>query len=79
MEQAGAARVLPDAELTPERLRAEIDALLDDAPRRTEMAAASRGSPGPTPRARSHARCCAAGEADRGSPAADTDDGRPPA
>jgi UDP-N-acetylglucosamine--N-acetylmuramyl-(pentapeptide) pyrophosphoryl-undecaprenol N-acetylglucosamine transferase len=42
MEQAGAATVLPDAELTPERLRAEIDALVADEPRRAAMAAASR-------------------------------------
>jgi UDP-N-acetylglucosamine--N-acetylmuramyl-(pentapeptide) pyrophosphoryl-undecaprenol N-acetylglucosamine transferase len=41
MEQAGAATVLPDAELTPERLRAEVDALVQDEPRRTAMAAAS--------------------------------------
>jgi UDP-N-acetylglucosamine--N-acetylmuramyl-(pentapeptide) pyrophosphoryl-undecaprenol N-acetylglucosamine transferase len=43
MEQAGAATVLPDEQLTPERLRAEVDALVDDEPRRTAMAAASRG------------------------------------
>jgi UDP-N-acetylglucosamine--N-acetylmuramyl-(pentapeptide) pyrophosphoryl-undecaprenol N-acetylglucosamine transferase len=42
MEQAGAATVLPDAALTPERLRAEIDALAHDEPRRLAMAAASR-------------------------------------
>ncbi|MGH2949340.1 MAG: UDP-N-acetylglucosamine--N-acetylmuramyl-(pentapeptide) pyrophosphoryl-undecaprenol N-acetylglucosamine transferase, partial [Solirubrobacteraceae bacterium] len=30
MERAGAATVLPDAELTPERLRAEVDALVRD-------------------------------------------------
>ena len=41
MEQAGAATVLPDAELTPERLRAEVDALVADEPRRLAMAAAS--------------------------------------
>jgi len=41
MEQAGAATVLPDAELTPERLRAEVDTLVHDEPRRTAMAAAS--------------------------------------
>jgi UDP-N-acetylglucosamine--N-acetylmuramyl-(pentapeptide) pyrophosphoryl-undecaprenol N-acetylglucosamine transferase len=41
MEHAGAAVVLPDAELTPERLRAEVDALVDDEPRRVAMAAAS--------------------------------------
>jgi UDP-N-acetylglucosamine--N-acetylmuramyl-(pentapeptide) pyrophosphoryl-undecaprenol N-acetylglucosamine transferase len=41
MEQAGAATVLPDAELSPERLRAEVDALVRDAPRRQAMAAAA--------------------------------------
>jgi UDP-N-acetylglucosamine--N-acetylmuramyl-(pentapeptide) pyrophosphoryl-undecaprenol N-acetylglucosamine transferase len=41
MERAGAATLLPDAELTPERLRAEIDALVNDEPRRLAMAAAS--------------------------------------
>ena len=41
MEHAGAATVLADAELTPERLRAEIDALVDDPERRAAMAAAS--------------------------------------
>jgi UDP-N-acetylglucosamine--N-acetylmuramyl-(pentapeptide) pyrophosphoryl-undecaprenol N-acetylglucosamine transferase len=41
MAQAGAATVLPDAELTPERLRAEVDALVEDEPRRQAMAAAS--------------------------------------
>jgi UDP-N-acetylglucosamine--N-acetylmuramyl-(pentapeptide) pyrophosphoryl-undecaprenol N-acetylglucosamine transferase len=43
MEQAGAATVVPDAELTPARLRAEIDALVEDEPRRARMAGASRG------------------------------------
>jgi UDP-N-acetylglucosamine--N-acetylmuramyl-(pentapeptide) pyrophosphoryl-undecaprenol N-acetylglucosamine transferase len=41
MQRAGAATVLPDAELTPERLRAEVDALVQDEPRRVAMAAAS--------------------------------------
>jgi len=41
MEQAGAATVLPDAELTPARLRAEVDALVGDERRRGAMAAAS--------------------------------------
>lgn len=41
MERAGAATLLPDRELTPERLRAEVDALVEDAPRRAEMAGAS--------------------------------------
>lgn len=43
MERAGAAILLPDAQLTAERLRAEVDALLADAPRRAAMAEASRG------------------------------------
>ncbi len=42
MEEAGAATVLPDAQLTPQRLRAEIDAIVADEPRWTAMAAASR-------------------------------------
>jgi UDP-N-acetylglucosamine--N-acetylmuramyl-(pentapeptide) pyrophosphoryl-undecaprenol N-acetylglucosamine transferase len=42
MEQAGAATVVADAELTPERLRREIDALVEDESRRLGMAAASR-------------------------------------
>jgi UDP-N-acetylglucosamine--N-acetylmuramyl-(pentapeptide) pyrophosphoryl-undecaprenol N-acetylglucosamine transferase len=80
MERAGAATVLPDGELTPERLREEIDALVDDEARRTGMAAASRRLARPDA-ARTIARevLAAAGEADRGSPASDTDDGRPPA
>jgi UDP-N-acetylglucosamine--N-acetylmuramyl-(pentapeptide) pyrophosphoryl-undecaprenol N-acetylglucosamine transferase len=41
MEQAGAAIVLPDAELTPERLRAEVDSLTGDPPRLERMARAS--------------------------------------
>jgi UDP-N-acetylglucosamine--N-acetylmuramyl-(pentapeptide) pyrophosphoryl-undecaprenol N-acetylglucosamine transferase len=41
MERAGAATVLPDAGLTPERLRLEVDALVEDLPRRSAMAAAS--------------------------------------
>jgi UDP-N-acetylglucosamine--N-acetylmuramyl-(pentapeptide) pyrophosphoryl-undecaprenol N-acetylglucosamine transferase len=41
MERAGAATVLPDAELTPERLRAEADTLVGDEERRIAMAAAS--------------------------------------
>jgi len=42
MADGGAAVVVPDAELTPERLRAEIDALLGDRERLVAMAAASR-------------------------------------
>jgi UDP-N-acetylglucosamine--N-acetylmuramyl-(pentapeptide) pyrophosphoryl-undecaprenol N-acetylglucosamine transferase len=41
MEHAGAATVLVDADLTPDSLRAEVDALVDDEPRRAAMAAAS--------------------------------------
>ena len=41
MEHAGAATVVQDAELTPERLRADVDALVADEPRRVAMAAAS--------------------------------------
>jgi len=37
----GAAVLVPDAELTPERLRAEVDALMADPGRRAEMARAS--------------------------------------
>jgi UDP-N-acetylglucosamine--N-acetylmuramyl-(pentapeptide) pyrophosphoryl-undecaprenol N-acetylglucosamine transferase len=40
MAAAGAARILPDAEITPERLRAETDALLEH---RAEMATAAAG------------------------------------
>ncbi len=42
MQDGGAAVVVPDEELTPERLRAEVDALLGDPPRLAAMAAASR-------------------------------------
>ena len=41
MEAAGAAVIVPDAQLTPQRLRAEVDALLGDPPRLAAMAAAS--------------------------------------
>jgi UDP-N-acetylglucosamine--N-acetylmuramyl-(pentapeptide) pyrophosphoryl-undecaprenol N-acetylglucosamine transferase len=41
MQRAGAAVVVPDPELTPERLRAEIDALLGDPQRLEEMGRAS--------------------------------------
>jgi UDP-N-acetylglucosamine--N-acetylmuramyl-(pentapeptide) pyrophosphoryl-undecaprenol N-acetylglucosamine transferase len=43
MERAGAAVVIGDEELTPERLRAAVDAIAEDAPRRARMAAAARG------------------------------------
>ncbi|HEV2061434.1 MAG TPA: glycosyltransferase, partial [Solirubrobacteraceae bacterium] len=42
MERAGAAVVVRDEELTAERLRAEVDALLADQARLADMAAASR-------------------------------------
>jgi UDP-N-acetylglucosamine--N-acetylmuramyl-(pentapeptide) pyrophosphoryl-undecaprenol N-acetylglucosamine transferase len=42
MEQAGAAAVLVDEALTPERLRAEVDALVTDDARRRAMAASAR-------------------------------------
>jgi UDP-N-acetylglucosamine--N-acetylmuramyl-(pentapeptide) pyrophosphoryl-undecaprenol N-acetylglucosamine transferase len=42
MAEAGAATILPDAELTPHRLRSEVDALLGDPQRLAGMAAASR-------------------------------------
>lgn len=42
MSDGGGAITIPDSELSPERLRAEAAALLDDAARRAEMAAASR-------------------------------------
>jgi UDP-N-acetylglucosamine--N-acetylmuramyl-(pentapeptide) pyrophosphoryl-undecaprenol N-acetylglucosamine transferase len=41
MADRGAALVLPDAELTPARLRAEVDALVADRDRRAAMARAS--------------------------------------
>ena len=42
MAEAGAATILADAELTPQRLRAEVDGLLGDPERLAQMAAASR-------------------------------------
>jgi UDP-N-acetylglucosamine--N-acetylmuramyl-(pentapeptide) pyrophosphoryl-undecaprenol N-acetylglucosamine transferase len=42
MAEAGAATILPDAELTPARLRTEVDTLLGDPERLAGMAAASR-------------------------------------
>ncbi len=42
MADAGAATILSDAELTPQRLRAELDELLGDPRRLAEMAGASR-------------------------------------
>jgi UDP-N-acetylglucosamine--N-acetylmuramyl-(pentapeptide) pyrophosphoryl-undecaprenol N-acetylglucosamine transferase len=43
MERAGAAVVIPDAELTGARLRAAVDAIAGDPARREAMAAAARG------------------------------------
>jgi UDP-N-acetylglucosamine--N-acetylmuramyl-(pentapeptide) pyrophosphoryl-undecaprenol N-acetylglucosamine transferase len=43
MADAGAAVVVADADLTPQRLRAEVEALLGDRQRLAAMAAASRG------------------------------------
>jgi UDP-N-acetylglucosamine--N-acetylmuramyl-(pentapeptide) pyrophosphoryl-undecaprenol N-acetylglucosamine transferase len=43
MERAGAAVVIGDEELTPERLRTAVDAIAEDASRRARMAAAARG------------------------------------
>jgi UDP-N-acetylglucosamine--N-acetylmuramyl-(pentapeptide) pyrophosphoryl-undecaprenol N-acetylglucosamine transferase len=42
LAERGAAAILPDAELTPERLRAEVDALVADPGRRTRMGEAAR-------------------------------------
>jgi UDP-N-acetylglucosamine--N-acetylmuramyl-(pentapeptide) pyrophosphoryl-undecaprenol N-acetylglucosamine transferase len=42
IERAGAGRLIPQSELTPERLAAEVLALLDDPARRERMAEASR-------------------------------------
>jgi len=43
MERAGAAVVIPDAQLTPARLRAAVDAIATDPARHDAMAAAARG------------------------------------
>lgn len=42
MERAGAAVIVPDAELTPERLRAEVEAVMGEDERLGAMAAAAR-------------------------------------
>ena len=42
MADAGAATILADAELSPQRLRAEVDALVGDPERLRAMAGASR-------------------------------------
>ena len=43
MERAGAAAVLADEELSPQRLRREVAAILDDSERLERMSAAARG------------------------------------
>jgi UDP-N-acetylglucosamine--N-acetylmuramyl-(pentapeptide) pyrophosphoryl-undecaprenol N-acetylglucosamine transferase len=43
MERAGGAVIVPDAELTAERLRREVDALMGDPARLSAMSAASAG------------------------------------
>ncbi|MEP6952872.1 MAG: undecaprenyldiphospho-muramoylpentapeptide beta-N-acetylglucosaminyltransferase [Solirubrobacteraceae bacterium] len=52
MADGGAAVVVPDAELTPDRLRAEVDALLGDPDRLAQMARASRALARPDAAAR---------------------------
>ncbi len=52
MADGGAAVVVPDAELTPQRLRAELDALLGDHERLRAMGAAARGLARPDAAAR---------------------------
>ena len=59
--EGGAAIVLADAELTPERLRAAVDAILLDAARLRPMAAASRALARPDAAATSRARCSSRG------------------
>ena len=61
MARGGAATVLPDAELTPERLRAEVDALVDDEPRRRGDGAAARDARAARRRARDRARGAGSG------------------
>ena len=56
MERAGAAIVIPDAELTGPRLAQEVGPLLADSRRLAAMARPSAASRGPTRRARSRAR-----------------------
>jgi UDP-N-acetylglucosamine--N-acetylmuramyl-(pentapeptide) pyrophosphoryl-undecaprenol N-acetylglucosamine transferase len=65
MEQAGAAVVIPDAELTPERLRREVDAIVGDAGRRAAMAAAARGLARPAAAGEIAAEVLAAAQAGR--------------
>ena len=57
MAEAGAASILRDAELSPQRLRAEVDALLGDPERLGGMAAASAAWRARTPPRWSRARC----------------------
>ncbi len=60
MADGGAAVVVPDAELTPGRLRAEVDALLGDPARLAEMARASAALARPDAAARIAAEIAAA-------------------
>ena len=60
MERAGAAAVLPDRELSPQRLRSEVAAILDDSERLEQMSAAARGLARPDAAARIAAEVLAA-------------------
>ena len=57
MERAGAATVLPDAELSPERLRAEVDALVTTGRAGPRWRPPRRASRAPRRRAWSRVRC----------------------
>src|SRR3954470_2309166 len=63
MERGGAAVVIPDAELTAPRLRAEVDGLLADSARLAEMARASAALARPDAAQRIAAELLAAAEA----------------
>ena len=63
MVDGGAAIVVPDPELTPERLRAEVDALLGDRERMVAMGAAARALARPDAAARIAAEVRAAARA----------------
>src|SRR4051794_18626143 len=63
MADAGAAIVIPDAELTAQRLRAEVDALLGDPERLRAMGAASAGLARPDAAQRIAAELLAAADA----------------
>ena len=64
---AGAAVLVPDAELDADRLVAEVDALLADPGRRAAMGDAAGSSAGPMPPAASPARAARAGDGARPS------------